>query len=362
MRVAGERRDTLPGGLPMDGASTNPGLVPVLLPYDEARRGDRPPEEVPTVAPRSPALPTPLLDGREWRAWSEARARAGDGWLGGLAREVAQALEGEPGTAPEAPRWLLGEPERAQLLPRELSGPLAGMLSACGVALLAASSETQGPPPGQPFTAGAGPGAPAALEALASAVRVLGLRSPPPGCMAQAGPPFALGAGAGGAVRLQVGAFAVQRTLPAGELRFFAGRALFTQLPLLRVLRLVPPEQLEALLSALPAAVRGGRRLAPAAHALRAHLPGDLRSQLAGTLGALGDAPPLEELAMCARHAANRAGLVTCGGVGAAVLALRSKRALDEEVAELLRFVASDGWRVLAAPWYPLSAPPAAGR
>jgi hypothetical protein len=65
---------------------------------------------------------------------------------------------------------------------------------------------------------------------------------------------------------------------------------------------------------------------------------------------------------MAARHAANRAGLAACGGVGAAVLALRSKRALDEEVEELLRFAASDGWRELSAAWGPLSALPAAGR
>jgi len=378
------RRDTWPGEFPVDGVSTDPGLSalpvlpdeapeaslttdpgvqPVLSLLAEAPRGARPPEAVPTVAPRTPALPARLLEPSGWHAYAEARARAGDGWLAALSREVAQALEGVAGPLPEEPpRWLLGASERAQLVPVELSGPLAALLSAGGAALVSAAHASSPVPPAPAFGAGAGPGAPAALEALAAAVRVLGLRSPPPECMPQAGPPFALAAGAAGAVRFQVGALAVQRVLPAGELRFFAGRALFTQAPLLRVLRLVPPERLEALLAALPDAVRGGRRLSPDARLLRSHLPDGLRAQLWDGLDALEEAPLLDELSLCARHAANRAGLVACGGVGAAVLALRSKRALEEEVEALLRFAASDRWRALSAPWTPVSALPAGGR
>ncbi len=319
---------------------------------------------VPTQAP-SPSQPLPvrLLEPAAWHAHAERCARAGDGWLATLSREVAWALEGIAGPSTEPPQWLLGEDERVQLLPEALSGPLARLLSRCGVALVAAAQDGPLPPPASPFSAGSGPGAPAALEALAAAVRVLGVRSPVPECMAQAGPPFALAAGAGESVRLQVGALAVQRPLPGGELRFFAGRALFTQQPLLRALRLLSPEQLEGLLAVLPEALRGGRRLPPEARALCAQLPDGARAGLGeGLEEALEELPGLDGLAMSARHAANRAGLVACGSVRAAVLALRAKRAQEEEVEALLRFAASDRWRSLSAAWAPVSAPPGDGR
>jgi hypothetical protein len=303
-----------------------------------------------------------LLEPAEWHAHAEARARAGDGWLAALSREVARALEGVGGSPPEPPRWLMCEAERAQLVHPGLHGPVAELLSLCGAALVATALSDGLPPPAVPFKATSGPGAQAALEALAASVRLLGLPAPAPECMALAGPPFALAAGEGASTRLQVGALALQRVLPGGELRFFAGRALFTQHPLLRVLRLVTPEELDTLLSLLPDAVRGGRRLPAEARALRAHLPEQARAELRERLDVLGEPLPLDELAMAARHAANRAGLAACGGVGAAVLALRSKRALDEEVEALLRFAASDGWRELSAPWAPLSALPANGR
>ena len=45
-----------------------------------------------------------------------------------------------------------------------------------------------------------------------------------------------------------------------------------------------------------------------------------------------------------ARHSANRAGLVVCGGVAPAVEALRAKKALTSEMIELIRFAASDAY------------------
>src|SRR5581483_11691044 len=43
-----------------------------------------------------------------------------------------------------------------------------------------------------------------------------------------------------------------------------------------------------------------------------------------------------------ARHSANRAGLVVCGGVAPALAALRAKKALDSELLELVRYAASE--------------------
>jgi hypothetical protein len=50
----------------------------------------------------------------------------------------------------------------------------------------------------------------------------------------------------------------------------------------------------------------------------------------------------VHRLAEGARHASNRAGLVVCGSVVPAILALRAKKALETEVAELVRFAASE--------------------
>jgi hypothetical protein len=48
------------------------------------------------------------------------------------------------------------------------------------------------------------------------------------------------------------------------------------------------------------------------------------------------------KLADGARSAANRAGLVVCGGVAPAIAALRAKKALPAETIELVRFAASE--------------------
>jgi hypothetical protein len=50
----------------------------------------------------------------------------------------------------------------------------------------------------------------------------------------------------------------------------------------------------------------------------------------------------LAALAEGARHSANRAGLVVCGGIGPAIAALRAKRALESELIEMVRFASSE--------------------
>jgi hypothetical protein len=57
---------------------------------------------------------------------------------------------------------------------------------------------------------------------------------------------------------------------------------------------------------------------------------------------AAGTNVDLAALAEGARHSANRAGLVVCGGVAPAIASLRAKRALPSEMIELVRFAASE--------------------
>ena len=48
-----------------------------------------------------------------------------------------------------------------------------------------------------------------------------------------------------------------------------------------------------------------------------------------------------------ARHSANRAGLVVCGGIAPALAALRAKKALESELLEVVRFAASERYLTL---------------
>jgi hypothetical protein len=294
-------------------------------------------------------LPGPILAPDTWRSFAEAVAAAGDGWLASLAREAAQVLSGMAPESSPAPRWVLGAAMRKNLQHPELDGELAELLALAAPALVACSEQSAISGVGAPFRVNAGPGAGEALEALAWSVRILGLPSPRPELSSQPGPPFSLVASTGESVRLLVGSLAVRQPLPSGELRFFAGRALYTRQPLLRVLRLVPTDELEDLLGALPGAVRGGGRLGHDERELRAQLPEAVREQLLPRLGCLEEELNLDALAMASRHAANRAGLAACGSVGAAVQALRAKRGLEEELEELLRFALSPAWRAISA-------------
>ena len=56
----------------------------------------------------------------------------------------------------------------------------------------------------------------------------------------------------------------------------------------------------------------------------------------------MGTRLDLASLTEGARHSANRAGLVVCGGIAPAIASLRAKRALPSEMMELVRFAASE--------------------
>jgi cellulose synthase operon protein C len=159
------------------------------------------------------------------------------------------------------------------------------------------------------------------------------------------GPPFALVFT--NAPRMLVGRLAVKKRLPEAELRFFAGRALFTQNPDLLVLRSLKREQIARALTVLAAVLRGGRTLSTEARAVQEALPGKGLDRLKMLFEKIGRSIDLNSLAEGARHSANRAGLVVCGGIAPALAALRAKKALPSEVTELVRFAASERYLML---------------
>jgi hypothetical protein len=135
---------------------------------------------------------------------------------------------------------------------------------------------------------------------------------------------------------------AVRSRIALPELRFFAGRALFTQNPDLLALRSLSEEQLDQGLEALETALHGGKMMRAEARALREALPLKQVPRLRELYERNAQLLDLQRLAEGARHSANRAGLVVCGAVGPAILALRAKKALETEVVELVRFAASE--------------------
>ncbi|HZN95319.1 MAG TPA: hypothetical protein VFB81_21555 [Myxococcales bacterium] len=282
------------------------------------------------------------LDGEGWRALSAFFARLGDQDRSALMRELAAALAGAPeDLAPPAPRMILSATDRAALRHPILRNEQGELFSLVGYALCrlfptrgrAAGSE-------QEFSPDAGPGGPGTMEALLSSVRILGLRAPEVFLSEDNGPPFSLVFPR--APRLLVGQMAIRSKLATAELRFFAGRALFTQNPDLAALRSLTPEQLDQAVEALDTTLHGGKAQRAEAKALRESIPVKMVARLRELFDRNAHQLDVHRLAEGARHAANRAGLVVCGGVGPAILALRAKKALESEVAELVRFAASE--------------------
>jgi hypothetical protein len=62
---------------------------------------------------------------------------------------------------------------------------------------------------------------------------------------------------------------------------------------------------------------------------------------------AIGTKLDLTVLTEGARHSANRAGLVVCGGIAPAIASLKAKKALPSEMMELVRFAASERYLAL---------------
>src|SRR5581483_8869982 len=161
-----------------------------------------------------------------------------------------------------------------------------------------------------------GKGAKAAADALLAAVRMLGLRAPDVFLSEDNGPPFSLIHTT--EPKLLVGKLAVRKQLPDAELRFFAGRALFTQNPDLLALRSLRREQLVHGLQVLGQALNG-RVINVEARVVRDAIPQRVFERLKELYVKHGSRLEVQRLQEGARHSANRAGLVVCGGVAPAL-------------------------------------------
>lgn len=264
-----------------------------------------------------------------------------------LMRELSLALEGGPQPPLRAPPLILTEADRVALKHPSLRADAGELIGLVGRGLLAlyptpaADAGTE-----VAFELESGPGARSAAEALSAAVRILGLKASAAYLSAADGPPFSLVYA--GQPRLLVGAAAITRVLEGAELRFFAGRALFTQFPEMVPLRLIRREELARALAVVSEVARGHDESTDG-RLLRDALPPAIWERVTALVSSLGTKLDVGQLAEGARHTANRAGLVVCGGLGPALAALRAKQALQNEVTELVRFAASERYLQLRA-------------
>jgi hypothetical protein len=281
------------------------------------------------------------LDATAYREIAAFFASRGDTARSTLMAEVAEALRGELGPSPIPPRRTLTAEERAGLRHPGLRNPAGELLTTVGLALCrlfpvygraAGSSE--------PLRPESGPGARTALEALQAASRLLDLPLPEVVLAEDDAPPFSLVHAS--APRILVGRHAVERALPEPELRFFAGRAVACLGPDLLALRCLKKDQLLRAVAILVSVLRGGTDLGPESRVVRDSLHPAARERALRLLEAAQRAFDATALADAARHSANRAGLVVCGGVGPALAAMRSQKASEQDQVELVRFAASE--------------------
>lgn len=275
--------------------------------------------------------------------YKEHREEARAQWMD----EMATALEGAPLGAHAAPRLLLNVTERASLLHPSLRGEGGDLLRLVGL-VLCRLDPMRGQHVGgtEALTAQSGRGAPGVIQAVRSAVRVLGVRAPEVYVSAESGPPISLVFTS--RLRLVVGQLAVSRPLHDGELRFFAARALLTSSPELLALRTLRKEQL-ARAMALVTQVAEGKGSPLEMKLFREAVPPAKWSHFKQLAKEVAPSLALSPLYDGARHTLNRAGLVVSGAVSPALASLKAKRARPEELIELVRFAASDRYFALRA-------------
>jgi len=316
--------------------------APAAPPASTARAS---PEARPGVVERVRERP---LDPDAYRDLSAFFLSRGDQSRGALMAEVASALAGAREGANRPPRRALTAEERAGLRHPGLRNPAGEMLALVGFALCRLFP-TYGRAAGsaEPLRPDSGPGARVALDALQSVARLLDMPLPEVCLSEDDGPPFSLVYP--GSLRVLVGKHAVRQALSESELRFFAGRALFCVGPDLLALRCLRKDQLLRAVALLSSVLRGGSEFGPEARVVLDALHPKARERALGLLEPAQRGFDAVALAEAARHSANRAGLVACGGPGPAVAALRALKSSEQECVELVRFSASERYLPLRA-------------
>jgi thioredoxin-like negative regulator of GroEL len=291
------------------------------------------------------------LDPKPYRESAEYFDSRGDAGRALLMREIADALEGrEPPASPPRPqRAPLTSEERAGLRHPGLRTPSGELLACTGIALCRLFP-AQGRAAGttEPLRAASGPGAPAVLDALHTAARLLDVHLPELVLAEDEGPPFT--AVHVGQPRLLVGRLTIQQPPSAAELRFHAGRALLSLSPDLLALRALKGGQLLRALALLSTILKDPRASSSDARVVRESLSPRALERAVALLDVGTRDFNASSLADAARDSANRAGLVACGSVGPALAVLRARHNPDAELVELLRFAASERYLELRAP------------
>ncbi|WP_304504096.1 hypothetical protein [Corallococcus sp. EGB] len=286
------------------------------------------------------------LDPKGYRGLVDHFEQRGDATRAALMRELADALEGRDVPAPRARRAALTNQERAGLRHPGLRTPAGELLACVGIALcrlfpsparIASTSE--------PLRSSSGPGATAILDALNTAARLLGV--PLPELVAGDDDTANITPLHTTTPRLVVGRLLVQQPPTNAELRFHAGRALFSLSPDLLALRALRKDHLLRALALLSSVLKNPKDAGDDARVVRESL-----SPRALERAALLMEPGTRDfdaslLVAAARDSANRAGLVACGGPGPALTALRARRPHDSELEELVRFAASERYLAL---------------
>jgi hypothetical protein len=335
-------------------------LTPTDTPASSAEVGGRLPEISPDARP---TVEVPLLEDsngsnedrrkelieriRDYPLEADAYRDLGDHFRqtsdhkrSALMLEVADALDGRSDAA-ASPKLILTAEDRRWLRHPFLRGGAAELISLVGpgfIRLFPTSGREAGS--AVEFQLTSGKGAAVVTEALMVAVRTLGVGLPPDVYVSNdAGPPLALVNTA--EPRLLVGKQAIKRAVPAAEARFFAGRAVFTAEPDVLALRCLTREQLAEAFESIVRASGASGRLAQGR--IIRDVIGELRWERVRTLyRQLSSKLNVDQLIAGGRHTVNRAGLVVCGGLAPALKAMRSKKALESEVLELVRFAASE--------------------
>ncbi|WP_434345993.1 hypothetical protein ACN6A1_29805 [Myxococcus virescens] len=289
------------------------------------------------------------LDAKPYRLLAEFFDQRGDPARASLMREIADALDGLETPAPRGQRPPLTSDERAGLRHPGLRTPSGELLACTGIALCRLfPAEGRAAGSSELLRATAGPCAPAVLDALHTAARMLDVHLPELVLAEDDGPPFT--AVHAGHPRLLVGRLLLREPMPLPELRFHVGRALLSLSPDLLALRALKGGQLLRALALLATVLKDPRASGAEARVVRESLsPRALERAMAllepGTQNFKASA-----LADAARDSANRAGLVACGSIGPALSVLRTRRGNEAELVELLRFAASERYLPLRAP------------
>lgn len=279
------------------------------------------------------------LDPDGYRMLAEHFDTANDASRSSLMLELARALEGDPNAAPRTPRLILSATDRAGLRHPLVRTEAAELVTLAGPALCRLfPAKGKDATTEEEFSLESGKGARPTADALLAAVRLLGMRAPDVFVSDDNGPPFS--AVQTNPARLVVSRQAAKKAVPDAELRFYAGRALFTLSAELLALRTLKRDQLRAGLDAVGQMLRG--QASTEARLLREALPARSQERLKALWPRVAKSLDLSALMEGARHSVNRAGLVVCGGIAPAIASLRAKKALPVEVTELVRFAASE--------------------